>query len=140
MSSLNSIQVFLLLLILRFRTESTVWLVYDWASVSMTQISSNASVWTAHNPLTPRSATKAGRPLTGSASHTIGSLITSLNAMDARSPKASITSLCRWKIKLPFLQSKAKGLLDITNPQIRSCLLTVTDVVQILPFKSITKF
>ena len=59
-------------------TASTEHWAWDWASVSVTCMSNNASVWGCHTPLTPRSATKAGRFLVLSGSFTTGSFVTSL--------------------------------------------------------------
>ena len=94
----------------------TVRLVYDFASVSTTRTSSNATVCGCHTPQALRSAIKAGDSVKSSASLTIGSLSTSLNPIASRSPRASRISLWRWVTNPPFLQSSAgqnvKGLLQ----------------------------
>ena len=83
---------------------------YNWASVSITRISNNTSVCCYHTALTSRSTPRAGISLASSASLTTGSLTTSLYANAAMSPRASLTSLCRWATLLAIQgMHKIKG-------------------------------
>ena len=55
---------------------------------------------------------RAGTLFLSSASLTTGSQMTSLYAIEARSPKASLISLCLWITRPSILQSRACSILD----------------------------
>ena len=87
-------------------TASTLRCTYDLASVSTTHTSKSVTTLGCQQPRTPRhrrkvcnlcprSAMRAGTLFLSSASLATGSRMTSLYAIEARSPKASRISLCR---------------------------------------------
>lgn len=94
------------------RTAATGRDAWEGASVSMTRISNNASLWAIH---TPRQAKSPRSPV--SPSEMTGSFVTFPQACWHSSQKRSLISLCLRVIRPPVLQHKAWSTLKLSLPQ-----------------------
>ena len=75
--------------------------------MSVTWMSNDAADCLSQTPRAEKSANSAGVPFSTSGSFTTGSLFTSFYKIEARSPTASLISLCRSVTSPPVLQESA---------------------------------